>query len=216
MNQPSTEKIAGINDELNRGWSQGALFDFIRTMGVVFIAAFLIRHFLVQPFIVDGSSMLPTFSDQEYILVDKLSYRFRQPERGDVIVFHPPDAASENFIKRVIGLPGEKIEIVGEQIYINGQKVIENYTTTERNADTGTVISRILGPNEYYVLGDNRDHSKDSRELGAIDRSRIIGRAWLVLYPLEKLSLVTRPTYPMLASPQSEQATGYASRFAIR
>lgn len=188
-------------------WGWAALFDFLRTLAVVFLAAFLIRHFLVQPFIVDGQSMQPTFQDQEYILVDKLSYRFREPSRGDVIVFHPPGEQQENFIKRIIGLPGEQIDIQGGRIFVNGQLISEAYTLEESSLDLdpNSSISRSLGDNEYYVLGDNRNHSKDSRELGAIERDRIIGRAWVVLFPINELNVVDHPSYPTLVNTTSSQ-----------
>jgi len=188
-------------------WGWAALFDFLRTLAVVFLAAFLIRHFLVQPFIVDGQSMQPTFQDQEYILVDKLSYRFREPNRGDVIVFHPPGEQQENFIKRVIGLPGEQIDIQDGKIYVNGQLISETYTLEENSIDLdlNSSISRSLGDNEYYVLGDNRNHSKDSRELGAIERNRIIGRAWVVLFPIDELNLVDHPSYPTIVKTPTSQ-----------
>lgn len=196
-----TEVVTEPREPIAQHWGWAALFDFLRTLAVVLLAAFLIRHFLVQPFIVDGESMQPTFQDQEYILVDKLSYRFHGPERGDVVVFHPPGGEQENFIKRVIGLPGDQVEIRGHRIFVNGQLLAEDYTRIDSSlTDTteDTIITRDLNDNEYYVLGDNRDHSKDSRDLGGIERSRIIGRAWLVLFPIEELTLVEQPNYPNL------------------
>lgn len=191
-------------------WGWAALFDFLRTLAIVFLAAFVIRHFLVQPFIVDGQSMQPTFKDQEYILVDKLTYQIREPNRGEVIVFHPPGEQQENYIKRIIGLPGETVEIRDSKIFVNGQAIPENYTqsdTETRVVPDAINMTQILGPNEYFVMGDNRNHSKDSRELGPIGKDRIIGRAWVVLFPIEDLTLVNHPAYPVIITPLPSTAT---------
>lgn len=179
----------------------GRLFwNFIQKIGLILILAIFIRYFLIQPFIVDGASMEPSFHNQEYILVDKLTYRLTSPRRGDVIVFHPPSQQTDSFIKRIIGLPGETIEIQNSRIIVNGQPLNEPYLSysdqlTELE-DGLTTLERTLGSDQYFVMGDNRGHSKDSREIGAIPKENIIGRAWLILYPLDNLALITTPRYP--------------------
>lgn len=144
---------------------------------VVFLVVYI---FLVQPHRVKGDSMVPTFEDGELLLTEKIAYRFGDVERGDVVVFEAPIGRNVDFIKRVIGLPGEKIEIRGDAIYINGLKLEEEYlgVTTQGNADLK------LGENEYFVMGDNRSASSDSRAFGAIKRSSIRGRVWFVYWPI--------------------------------
>ena len=194
----------------------GSIFEFLKTIGFILIFAFLIRQFLIQPFVVEGSSMLPNFHNAEYILVDKFSYLTHQPKRGDVVVFlpaHEPD----NFIKRVIGLPGDTIRIAGKQITVNTTPLAEPYlasddqpTTTEPSG--ATTLERILGTDEYFVLGDNRDNSRDSRDIGAVHRSQIVGRAWLILFPLDDFLVVGRPSYPALTAPGNDQALVHDQR----
>ena len=158
----------------------------------VIALSFLIVRFVGQRTEVIGSSMVPTLEDGNQLITDKITYRFRDPERFDIIVFpHEPD--HEYYIKRIIGLPGETVEI-GDNgtIYINGEVLEENYGYGETRPDelTGPVV---LGEDEYFVLGDNRRVSLDSRylEVGNIPRSIIIGRAWLQLYPFDRFGLLT-------------------------
>lgn len=192
--QPVRELI--VNEQVTPANPWVSFFELIKTVSFVLVVAFLIRTYLVQPFVVDGASMEPNFHHQEYILVDKLGYRLRQPVRGDVVVFHPPNR-QDNFIKRIIGLPGETVTVTGHQVAVNGQAVLETYLP-DRGQMGGAPETFVLGPDEYFVLGDNRDFSKDSRELGPIAAERIIGRAWLVLFPMTDLAVVTTPTYPDL------------------
>ncbi|MBI4175246.1 signal peptidase I [Candidatus Berkelbacteria bacterium] len=196
----------------------GSIFEFLKTIGFILIFAFLIRQFLVQPFVVEGSSMLPNFHNAEYILVDKLRYLVNEPARSDVVIFLP-EHEDDNFIKRVIGLPGETIRMTGNQITIDGKVISEPYLDLtglplESNGAT-TTLEKILGPNEYFVLGDNRANSRDSRDIGAISRTQIVGRAWLVLFPLEDFSVVVHQDYPsfsraeqaVVAQPMTRQST---------
>ncbi len=184
-----------------------SVFEFIKTVGFILVAAFLIRHFLIQPFVVDGASMEPNFHNQEYILVDKVTYRLREPQRGDVVVFHPP-GRTDSFIKRVIGLPGERIDIQGHQVSINGVALNEKYlpTFSSLSSEEESSFSRILQKDEYFVMGDNRDQSKDSRELGPIGKERIIGRSWLILYPIQNVSVVQQPRYTTVVKTSQTQA----------
>lgn len=179
-----------------------SIFDSLKTIGFVLVVAFFIRQFLVQPFVVDGMSMEPSFSNAEYILVDKISYRFVPPQRGDVIVFHPP-GQQDNFIKRVIGLPGEHVQVEGHMVLVNGQKLSESYLRSTDQLSIATDITRpfdrILTADEFFVLGDNRDHSRDSREIGPITKDRIIGQARLILFPIDKLAIIAPPTYATFA-----------------
>lgn len=179
----------------------GSLFEFLKTVAIIVIVAFFVRFYLVQPFIVEGSSMEPTFQNGEYLLVDKISYRARAPRRGDVIVFHPPNIPGLNYIKRIIALPNELVETKNGEIYINNVRLEEPYLSKERSLVRNSQAANLnvrLGANEYFVLGDNRDHSSDSREWGSVPIDNVIGRAWLVVFPVQNFGLVFQPTYAQL------------------
>lgn len=176
----------------------GSILEFVKTVAIIIIIAFFVRFYLVQPFVVEGQSMEPNFHNGEYLMVDKLSYRFREPKRGDVIVFHPPTQPNVNYIKRIIALPGESIEIKNGEIFVNGAKVEEDYIPQEetlvRNSQAAN-LKQTMGQGEYFVLGDNRGHSSDSREWGSVPTANIIGRAWIILFPLGDMGLVFDPSY---------------------
>lgn len=168
---------------------------------VVFaISIFLFVYLLVlQPHKIKGASMEPNFLDGEYLLTDKVSYRIGQPKRGDVIVFKAPPAYKDEFIKRIIGLPGEEIKVEAGKIYINGHELEEQYLPDDVNIAAGRYtpegVSVIIPPESYFVLGDNRDHSLDSRNIGPIERQYITGRAWLIYWPVSKVGTVQTPVY---------------------
>lgn len=158
------------------------------------LAVFLILTFVGQRTRVDGRSMEPTLQDNDNLIVDKISYRFRDPERFDIIIFpYQGDSSKKTYyIKRIIGLPGETVQIVDGTIYINGEVLEENYGKEVMN-DSGRASEPIvLGDDEYFVLGDNRNNSKDSRveSVGNIKRSDIIGRAWLRIWPLTSFGVL--------------------------
>src|SRR3990167_4373456 len=142
----------------------------------------VIRYFLFKPFYVKGASMEPNFYDHEYLIIDELSYRFREPIRGEIVVFRYPRDPSQFFIKRVIGLPGETVEVTGGNIIIyntehpNGLMLEEDYLEDEQTNGKERVT---LGENEYFVFGDNRDASLDSRSFGPVTRKDLIGRVWV-------------------------------------
>lgn len=167
---------------------------------VLFSAAIIIpiRYFLIQPFYVKGASMEPNFFDHEYLIIDEISYRFRTPERGEIVVFRYPRDPSQYFIKRVVGLPGETIEITGGHIILytvehpNGNVLEESYITEEL---TNGKIKTTLGQDEYYLLGDNRDESLDSRSFGPVKRPSIIGRVWVRGLPLSRAGTFEAPEY---------------------
>ena len=150
-----------------------------------------IRYFLIQPFFVRGDSMEPSFSDKEYLIIDEISYRFGEPERGDVIVFKYPKDHTQYYIKRIVGMPGERIRLNdGEVIVYNsshpGGLHVEESDYLPVNLETPGDIDTILGEDEYFVLGDNRRASSDSRSWGTVNEQEIIGRAWLRLWPINK------------------------------
>jgi len=171
-----------------------------KSVDILLILGFLFRTFVLQPFLVDGNSMEPNYHNQEFLLVDRISYKLIDPKRGQVIIFLFPQDINEDYIKRLIGLPGETITIENGQVFINGQKLNEPYlqdaTTTIGGLDA--TMRKTLGPDEYFVLGDNRNHSSDSREWGVLPRKNILGRTWFVVYPFSQTGLVKNPQYVYL------------------
>lgn len=162
---------------------------------VVFVLIFLFIHYVGQRTVVSGSSMENTLSNGDNLIIDKISYRFRDPERFEVVVFPYKLDEKTFFIKRVIGLPGETVYIDAKgTIYINGEKLEENYGR-EVIANPGLASSEItLAEDEYFVLGDNRNNSEDSRfdDVGNIKRSDLIGRAWVRIYPFSEMGAVNK------------------------
>ncbi len=161
-----------------------------------------IRYFLIQPFFVKGASMEPNFHDQEYLIVDEISYRFRQPDRGEVIVFRYPRNPQEYFIKRIIGLPGEDVQIKDGKVFIFNENYPEGFVLDETylppnfatfNQDETRVK---VGPDEFYVLGDNRGASKDSRYFGAFDKSFITGKILFRGWPINKIQFFNKSYWP--------------------
>jgi signal peptidase I len=153
---------------------------------------FLVVNGTTGRFQVRGYSMEPTLYDGQYLIVSKVIYWVHPPERGDVVVFRPPNGSSEDYIKRVIGLPGETIEIRGGTVWINGVALEEPYITAA-GGDSGL---RTLGDEQYFVLGDNRNNSSDSRSWGVLPRQDIIGKAWLCYWPPERWGPVTHYQFP--------------------
>ncbi len=176
-------------------------FLFVWEVLKIFIIASVIvlpiRYFLFQPFIVKGESMIPNFQPGNYLIVDEISYRFKSPERGDVIVFKYPKDRAQKFIKRVIGLPGETVEVKGGKVTI--YKNQESQTLNEKYLPnpSGTIgtLKLVLGIDEYFVLGDNREFSYDSRVWGSVPVKNIIGKVFLRVLPVTNLSKITVPSY---------------------
>lgn len=159
---------------------------------IVVAIMFCVIKFVGQRTIVIGDSMNPTLEDGENLITDKITYRFKDPKRFDIIVFPQKANTSKLLIKRIIGMPGETVEIKDGRIYINGYELNETYGNEVMN-DGGLAADAItLGPDEYFVLGDNRNNSQDSRfaSVGNIQRSDIIGRAWVRIWPLDKVTLL--------------------------
>jgi signal peptidase I len=167
--------------------------DLIRFSLLSIIIVIPIRLFVVSPFVVNGSSMEPTFSTGEYLIVDQLSYLFYEPSRGDVVIFHYPQDPSKFFIKRIIGLPNEMVVLSGSSVQIinkdnpDGFLLDESFITYASENGNETFD---LGVDEYVVLGDNRLASSDSRSWGALNRKLIVGRALLRLFPITSVELL--------------------------
>lgn len=168
------------------------LTEIIRFALIALIIVVPIRWFVAQPFIVSGASMEQTFHNGEYLIVDQISYYFEEPERGDVIIFRYPQDPSKFFIKRIVGIPGDTVKIDGNVVSISneefpeGQVLLEPYVA---NMEPNTQKNETLTENEYFVMGDNRDHSSDSRTWGVLSRDKIVGRAFLRLFPVTKASV---------------------------
>jgi signal peptidase I len=164
--------------------------------------------FAIQAVHVEGLSMYATLDDNDYLIANKIDYRLHAPQRGDIIILRPPTDNSKDFIKRVIALPGERLLIRDGIVYINGRKLDEPYlpeawTTFNNWPATGT-DGEVIPPNEYFVMGDNRNRSQDSRIFGPIGRDRIDGRAWFRIWPLDHFGSI----YAQL--PALESSTTFA------
>ena len=159
---------------------------------IVVCATYLIVTYVGQRTKVSGDSMQATLQDGDNLIVDKISYRFRDPKRFEIIVFPYRYAEDTYYIKRILGLPGETVQIIDGYVYINGEQLDENYGLEVMN-NAGNAASPItLGEDEYFVLGDNRNRSADSREssVGVLHRDELIGRAWVRIWPLKSIGVV--------------------------
>jgi len=176
-------------------WS---FFEIFETFVIALVAVFLIRTFIAQPFLVSGSSMEPTFYHGNYLLVDELTYSFREPQRGEVIVFRYPKDPNSYFIKRIIGLPGEKVILEDGKIIIENSEGVkelkENYVFSYQKYNKDR-LEVALGSQQYFVLGDNRNFSYDSRSWGPLERYYIVGLVRLRLWPLNEVMAFNKPVY---------------------
>jgi len=209
---PATSERAGSRRAL------GCAFEIVETLVLTLLIYLVIHNFVAQPFEVQQSSMFPTIVNGEYILIDKLTPRFDDYHYGDVVVFNPPsgtglDAQGIPFIKRVIGMPGDTVSLENGRVFVTRPdsspvRIVEPYVVSDAGGSTApTICSRpdcpltwIVGDAEYFVMGDNRPSSQDSRVFGPVDQDLILGRAWLRYFPLERIGLIERPDYPALAA----------------
>ncbi len=186
-----------VHHEMHHGYPEkkkdgDTLWDIVKFALTALIIVLPIRMFIAQPFIVSGASMVPTFKDKDYLIIDELTYRVEDPKRGDVIVFHPPQDTKVYYIKRIIGLPNETIVIKGSSVTIKNEEhplgfaLSEPYLQNKSNDD----MTKKTGPNEYFVLGDNRPFSSDSRVWGVLPKDHITGRALLRLFPIQHIDVL--------------------------
>lgn len=175
---------------------------FWETVKIVVVSLLIIlpiRYYVVQPFFVKGASMESNFEDGDYIFVDEISYELGQPQRGDVVIFRYPLDQSQFFIKRIIGLPGETVEIKNNQVIIHNADHPEGFVLNEHYLDKGQEtlgsLKIKLDDNEYFVLGDNRLRSSDSRRWGPVNRSLITGKASIRLWPLSRVAKIPHQAY---------------------
>ena len=193
------QPIASLSGKIGMKHFLYSIWEIAEVVLIALITVFVVRNFLVQPFLVNGASMEPNFHGGDYLIIDEISYRLRQPERGEVIVFHYPNDESTYFIKRVIGLPGERIVLKDgkakifnneqPQGFILDENYLSSYVSTYGDKDA------TLKDGEYFVLGDNRGASFDSRNWGALKKSEIIGLVRLRLWPINKVMAFEKPAY---------------------
>lgn len=163
------------------------LIDIAKSIVIAFVAAFIIITFIFETVTVDGSSMNPTLKNDDRLIVEKVTYYFRKPKSGDIVVIKYPANTREKFIKRVIAVGGDKVAVVGGQLYINGELQRENYVLEEKMVND---FSEVTVPNNtIFVMGDNRNHSKDSRaeDVGFVNYKLVVGKASLRIYPFNAM-----------------------------
>jgi len=186
---PDKQKLSQAKNWLNFVWE-------ILKIVIISLAIIIpIRYFLIQPFFVKGASMEPNFLDGDYLIIDEITYRFEKPERGDVIVFRYPLDPSQFFIKRIIGLPGETIRVENGEIFIYNKEAVPQEIELDEseyldNIYTPGDLEATLKEGEYFVLGDNRRASSDSRKWGTVPKRYIIGEAWLRAWPINRADVV--------------------------
>jgi signal peptidase I len=168
------------------------LWEWIKALLIAVLLAVVIRYFLFAPIVVDGLSMMPTLHDQDRMIVNKFSYTIGEPERFDIIVFHAPE--NKDYIKRVIGLPGETIEYKDDTLFVNGKAYEEKYLTENKQEVIDGPLTeplKITVPEgELFVMGDNRRFSKDSRHIGTISMDEVLGKTSVIYWPLEDVGII--------------------------
>jgi signal peptidase I len=176
------------------------IWEIIKIVVIALVIVIPVRYFLFQPFLVNGQSMEPNFENGDYLIIDEISYRFHDPQRGEVIVFRYPYDLSKRFIKRIIGLPGETIEIKEGKIFVikENTEVLEESQYLSKDLETQGNIKVSVPKDKFFVLGDNRQVSLDSRIWGLLPRQNIIGRVYLRLWPFKEIGKIEKPIYQNL------------------
>jgi len=184
-----TEAESSDPSESAKGpWLLRTLREVLETILPALLIALLINVFVGQATRVEGQSMEPNLHTDQRLVVEKMSYRFRGPQRFDIVVLRLPNQGEDLLIKRVVGLPGETVEIRGGQVYISGEPLYEPFI--DEDTSPGRIESVTVPPLHVYVMGDNRNHSNDSRSFGPVPIDDIVGRAWLSYWPPEEVGLV--------------------------
>ena len=194
---------------MDRRSSLGCLFEVLETLVLTLIIFFVIQNFIAQPYQVQQQSMEQTLEPGQYVLVDKLTPRWDEYDRGDVVVFSPPESWTSNdtpFIKRVIGVAGDTVEVRDDGlVYVNGEALDEPYTYTDEDGNNEPTTAsldqhlRSIPAGQLFVMGDHRQMSADSRVFGPINTSDVIGRAFLRYWPISEFGILETPVYPDLA-----------------
>ena len=194
-----------IDFKSQRGFALGSfILEFIQSIVLALSVFVLLYLFVAQPNEVKGNSMLPNFVNGEYLLTDKLSYQFGNPQRGDVVVFKAPpsEPCSEEeceYIKRVIGTPGDKVMVKDSKVYLNGEMLNETYLPEDFVTEPGEFsqegVTKTVPEGQYLCFGDNRSHSRDGREFGPIKKDLIVGKAFFKYWPVSSIGLVPKVRY---------------------
>jgi len=209
--------ITSVKDTPNENSAILSWWGLVKSFDVVLIIGLLFRAFIFQPYIVDGSSMEINFHNKEILIIDKISDKFHDFHRGDVVVFQAPKTPSEDYIKRIIAFPGETVVIQNGKVYINGFLLDEPYLPQGTLTLTDQQVFRFtLGQNQYFVLGDNRGNSSDSREWGAVPKVNLIGRAWIIVSPWDKKGFVTFPLPAIDKKVQTPNITSWIPYLLIK
>lgn len=190
--QLQPEAVAATESAVRRGDGPLSAGSFLRELIETLVLAvilFLVIRQVVQNYRIESHSMEPNFYEGQFVLVNKLAYKLGTPHRGEVLVFHNPNNTSEDYIKRIIGLPGDQVEVVGDTIMINGQELPQPFIH-ELNPAGSNYGPVVVPDNSLFVMGDNRPRSSDSRAIGPIDERLVVGRAWLRIWPLNLFGLV--------------------------
>lgn len=170
-----------------------SFWEIAETVIIAAVTVFLIRTYLVQPFLVSGASMAPNINHGNYLIIDQLTRRFQEFQRSDVIVFRYPQDPDTFYIKRIIGLPGDRVQVKSGEVFVNGEKLIEEYLSSGTRTFGST--DAVLADNQYFVMGDNRDNSSDSRSWGLLGENFIVGLARLRLFPFNQINIIERPAF---------------------
>jgi len=183
-------KETGETQEMQE--KKSSLWETIKFIALALLIVTPIRMFIAQPFIVNGSSMDPTFATGQYLIVDEISYRFNEPKRGDVIVLRYPRDPKKFFIKRIVGLPGDTVEIQEGVVTIKDSKNPDGFVLNEPYIEypKNDTLTKTVGMREYFVMGDNRAASSDSRYWGTVPEDLIVGRAFLRLLPIASAAVL--------------------------
>lgn len=174
------------------------LIDTLQSLLIAAAVFLVIYQFILRPFEVKGDSMIPNFQNNEYVLTNVIGLRLKEPELGDVIVFKAPPDPKKAFIKRVIGIPGDEVKIIGGKVFVNDKTLSENkYLPSTTKTRSGSFLSqgevKIVPKGEYFVMGDNRDFSQDSREWGFVKKDMITGYSFFVYWPVSNWRLIKNP-----------------------
>ena len=200
-----TTEIAPTEEESSSGsgfWR--FIRDILETLVLAILLFFAINAVSAR-IRVDGSSMVPTLRDGQFVMVNRLAYQLGEPDHGDVVVFHYPRDPEQEYIKRIIGLPGDTVEMNSEHVYVNGQRIEEPYIA----ADARTTNKWEIPVDHVFVLGDNRNNSQDSRNFGPVSMENLIGKAIFIYWPPTDWGLITHPEYAIPAPDARPTATPY-------
>lgn len=187
--QNTDPELDSKSDAISAGAGEHRLGLLLRDVLISIAASFLIITFVYQPVRVEGTSMQPELRDQDRLFINKFAYHFENITRGDVVVFHYPRDPSKSYIKRVIALPGDTLRIVDGQVFVNNKAVAEPYVP-ERYRDDRSLPEVMIPPSEYFVMGDHRSISSDSRDFGPVPRNLIYGKAAFVYWPADNMGVV--------------------------